>query len=968
MSRRHYDRASPTQQQQQQQQQIQRSTATQNSNYLERKSRLPLEMSAQAPSFFDPAEFTIHSTNEPSGLVSCQLRTDKSATNTAANHNNSEFGTAKAATSTTTGQNKRQSATPPITSLDYSQKNILSEIFSSRSANTTPPGRTSSAYRDDRSTNTALVTPATARTNKTGLFTGGSSADQTTNGPSLPVYTRLPRHFHDLEYDGETSIMAQTHQNAETGSSANVPRTPAAGNITTLTGVPATPSFMKSSHMSAGMAWLTNNSTADNQSNSSGVSAPPTVQKTKAAQMTLKEQEKLLDERTKECFNLKLKIDKLETLMADLGPPDLQKALIENANYRVKVHELTSEVDRHQQLLLEARWAVETLQHQQQEFASNGPASIPSSSAKAASCTLPHRTTEDMRRQEEQEAELAITRRELQQLREDMGADGVLEERRQRQHDALRRENDRLQRELNSSLADREVLEQELRESEEALAVYQSEAEIAHEALGMVDSLEQENRFLRDQVAELTLELREKSDGVVVGMGLDEQAEMGETIERLHELLEREQEETQARIRELEQSHCTVLDEARDELNQAILERDELSYKLDMNEQQADQLKVSLKEIADERNQLSTSFKSVQTELKLLKQKTINNHEHQLCNEKEKSLLKQLDEAQLRNDELADICSKLDDATKQMDADLDAAYEQIHELETRPSPEEMNVREEQDKLKRERAAAREKLAELVDEREALERRVISMQERDDRIQHSARDYLEEIKTIRQTLSRNPINSNDNQGIQRSLDNVLQQLRLKQQELNDAQNNLRQTEEQYSQELAELRKKLRKSDTLVKQTLEQLELVNNKKGDIKAVLQSYGSLEQLEEGATAPSPVNTTNAAASNTANVPTFSQSATHLPGNSKSDAIKPKPNSHRRSMSYVASSSSTGMAFNTVPSQRAAPLRPSLHHRGQSQIPLDDIGASYDIRRSMDERPMQQQQQQQRNNDNRWQ
>lgn len=44
--------------------------------------------------------------------------------------------------------------------------------------------------------------------------------------------------------------------------------------------------------------------------------------------------------------------------------------------------------------------------------------------------------------------------------------------------------------------------------------------------------------------------------------------------------MDHEGEETRARLQELEQSHRTILNEAREELNQATMERDELSYKL----------------------------------------------------------------------------------------------------------------------------------------------------------------------------------------------------------------------------------------------------------------------------------------------------------------------------------------------------------------------------------------------------
>ncbi|KAI8054395.1 prolyl oligopeptidase [Syncephalis plumigaleata] len=959
------------------------------SDYSERRRR-PVDMSAQAPSFFDPAEFTIHSTH---GDYSPSVARPLSS------HDPSSVrGTTRSTAIDKFDQNTRHSTTtPPITSNDNSQRNILAEIFSSRSANNTPPATAAAAaptrsnlYRDGDRTPT---TSGAGRVNRnSGLFTEGNTGiEQTPGGPSLPNYARLPRHFHDLEYDGESSVHYRPPSSNDdkylSSITGNMPQTPAPANMTVLTGVPATPSFMKSTHAGSIFGWTAGN---ENQSTTTNSPVPQTVQKTKAAQMTLKEQEKLLDEKTKECFNLKLKIDKLEDLLAELGPADVQNALRENVNYRIKIHELTTELDRHKQLLVDARWAVETLRRQQQELVSNDTASIATTSnSKATSCTLIHRTSEDVRRQEELEAELAITRRELQELRANMGADDVVEERRQRQHDMLRYENECLQKELNDSISNREYLERELRESEEALAVCQAEAELAQEALGMVDKLEEENRFLRDQVAELTLELRDKDNAMVVGVSLDEQKEMQETIEQLHELLNHEGEETRARLQELEQSHRTILDEARDELNQATMERDELSYKLGTAEQQVEQLKVSVKEIANERNQLSDNFKSVQAELKLLKQKTgANSQHHDHCNEQQRELQQQLEDALMRNDELADICNKLEEATDLLDKELDATYKEMEELKKRPLPSEIDAKDDlvkelqmrlhkrEDKLKRERTAARDKLAELVDERDALERHVISIQERNDRIQQGARDYLEEIKAIRQAIAKNPSISNEQQGIQRSLDNILHQLREKQQELTESRENLRRAEEKHLQETTELRKKLRKSDALVKQTLEQLESVNNRTGDIKAVLQSYGSLEQLEESSPTPPPLPTA-ATLLKEKRGPISSQSATHLPPNDNNNGHQSdtgyhtRPtNTHRRSMSYAASHSTSALpattnnatttttttttnnnATTTNP-PRVANKRPtSLYHRGQSQIPLEELGLPYHARHSFEER-----------------
>lgn len=90
---------------------------------------------------------------------------------------------------------------------------------------------------------------------------------------------------------------------------------------------------------------------------------------------------------------------------------------------------------------------------------------------------------------------------------------------------------------------------------------------------------------------------------------------------------------------------------------------------------------------------MSDNFKSVQAELKLLKQKTgASTQQHQHCNEKEQELKRQLNDALMRNDELADICNKLEEATDQMDKELDAAYKEMEELKKRPLPSEIDAK------------------------------------------------------------------------------------------------------------------------------------------------------------------------------------------------------------------------------------------------------------------------------------
>lgn len=187
------------------------------------------------------------------------------------------------------------------------------------------------------------------------------------------------------------------------------------------------------------------------------------------------------------------------------------------------MHEQTVELDRHRKLLLEARWAVETLQKQQAQNISAPQL-----------CQQPHRTASDEQREQELEAALAICGRELEDMRAEVGADDVSRIRQREELEALRHDAVQLAHEVTALREDRALLEQALNNKEAEVESYREEAAMAQESLDMVDSLEQENRFLRDQVAELTLELRDHSDNA--NARLDEHGELQEELDQLHEV------------------------------------------------------------------------------------------------------------------------------------------------------------------------------------------------------------------------------------------------------------------------------------------------------------------------------------------------------------------------------------------------------------------------------------------------
>ncbi|KAF8934386.1 hypothetical protein EDD21DRAFT_377196 [Dissophora ornata] len=84
----------------------------------------------------------------------------------------------------------------------------------------------------------------------------------------------------------------------------------------------------------------------------------------KPATMTLKEQEKVIDELNKQNFSLKLKVYFLEDRLAKLSPEHADQAAHENIELKVKLQTLLSELKQYKRLLMEAHAAIEALQAQ----------------------------------------------------------------------------------------------------------------------------------------------------------------------------------------------------------------------------------------------------------------------------------------------------------------------------------------------------------------------------------------------------------------------------------------------------------------------------------------------------------------------------------------------------------------------------------------------------------------------------
>ncbi|KAF3916812.1 hypothetical protein ABW20_dc0108929 [Dactylellina cionopaga] len=278
-------------------------------------------------------------------------------------------------------------------------------------------------------------------------------------------------------------------------------------------------------------------------------------------QLTLREQEKIIDDIKKENFSLKLKIFFLDDKLNKLGPEFNDVAIRENIEMKVEHTTLRAELKRLKKALLDSEKLVMEL----------------SGDAKSAQFSAQQKLAENKK----SEADQARIKDLLAEL-EDKNS----------QLDMLKDENERLKLELQ----DRDGTEREDAESIETLNRRLAELEGEKEDLeaevrakdeqldNRQDSQDNENQHLRDRIQELEEELQAKYD------------EEGN-----------EQHEFQARVKELQEELSGKDDEIK-----AIQEEHE--QQIASARQQYQQKKSTMKTIQDEKDSLEQRLAVLETE------------------------------------------------------------------------------------------------------------------------------------------------------------------------------------------------------------------------------------------------------------------------------------------------------------------------------------------------------------------
>ncbi|KAM0792032.1 hypothetical protein ACM66B_006259 [Microbotryomycetes sp. NB124-2] len=252
--------------------------------------------------------------------------------------------------------------------------------------------------------------------------------------------------------------------------------------------------------------------------------------------MTLREQEKVIDEVKKENFDLKLKIHFYEQRLERLAPDHIDQALRENIQLKVEFQTLRTELKRYKKLLLEGNRAIEQLSRERDQAVRAGGRGTDGNKREREVEKELQRERQD---REALEARLREQARELRELRESKrrGFGSHPDEEAEDEVERLQSELEAVRDAHDEALGDQDDLRNQLRDTQDAL----------EEA--------------RDEIARLSEERVDNQSSVVER---DDMSAIGSRTSS------REVERLQARLRQLEQEN----DVLREDLARADSELD----------------------------------------------------------------------------------------------------------------------------------------------------------------------------------------------------------------------------------------------------------------------------------------------------------------------------------------------------------------------------------------------------------
>ncbi|TCD62514.1 hypothetical protein EIP91_006788 [Steccherinum ochraceum] len=336
--------------------------------------------------------------------------------------------------------------------------------------------------------------------------------------------------------------------------------------------------------------------------------------------LTLRDQEKHIDNLKKENFNIKLKVHFLEERLAQLAPDQIDSALKQNINLKIEVQQRGMELKKFKKLIMDLQRELDRLQRG-------------SGGAEARARELEERL-------EEREREI----RELRRRRAVGPEDGALRE--------LETRNQELEEQLDSV---RGLLEENMEEMERLreIAEQRGDGDRSDDLRRHAEELEMENEDLRTKVDEAEELLAHRTD---------EKEDLADEVEALRLEIEDIQRRREAESLERSQSRAQVLEEreereaVEDDLNAF---RDKLAAVQIELQQKDDDIEVKNREIEDLIGEHERIVETVQDEWR-----------------------GEVEEARNQVEELRDILEQRDAESKELRmhvSDLEAGTTEMHE-------------------------------------------------------------------------------------------------------------------------------------------------------------------------------------------------------------------------------------------------------------------------------------------------
>lgn len=432
-------------------------------------------------------------------------------------------------------------------------------------------------------------------------------------------------------------------------------------------------------------------------------------------QLSLREQENVIDRIEKENFGLKLKIHFLEEALRKAGPGFSETVLKENTELKVDKVTMQRELQRYKKHLTSAEKDLESYRQQILEMQEKAKRKYADESQRAE--------LERLRQAlEDKETEIDHLQRQLEdqdsehdKVEKLQGEIGDLEADLRRKDDVITQHEDEID-ELRDKVAE---TEEELRETQQRMAELEEKAQDAdrlQEARETIEELEGNVQRLEQQLADMQNKLRDaisqkdRAEAALEAKGQDSD-QLREARHTINDL--------DAKVRRLEQQ----LDHVQGELQDAISQRDSAQAELEEKAQDVDHLH---EEARDAIEHLETNVRRLEQELDDMQDKL-------------REAISQKDRAERELENRAQHVDRLQDEARGAIEDLEA-----------------NVR----RLERELDGTQDKLRDAISQKDRAERDLERRTQHSDRLQEEARQTIEHLEAKVRRLEQQLDNAQD----------------------------------------------------------------------------------------------------------------------------------------------------------------------------------------------------------------